>query len=282
MSGIAKILVVVNLVLAVVFLGSASSYLGVKQSWKVKHDNVKKDLEEQVATLTDQLNQSRQNYNNQKSETQGLIAQNQSLNSQLKALQDQMSDLKGAHNELKGSYDRLAQTANDLKETINTLTSDKDRLTQEKEGALAEKRQAVEAMNNAVTEQRRLESVVQDQNDQLAEAAKRAKMVDDTLNDTELVVAQYEKLYGPLPEAVNVKLITAKVSAVSSKHNIVLLSVGSDDGVKVGTKFTVYRGNDYIGTVFVDNVEADHCSGYSKKGLEQSPIQVGDDATTRF
>ena len=282
MSGIAKILVVFNLVLAVVVLGMTSSHLGVKETWRGRHDNVKKSLEEQVALLNEQLKQARGNYNNQKSETQNLIAEVQGLKSSLSAKETQMSDLKASHNELKGSFDRLSKTADDLKETINTLTADKDRMTQEKEAALAEKRQAVDAMNDAVTEQRRLEAENQDKLDQLAEAAKRAMAVDDKLESTELVVAQYEKLYGPLSEAVIVPLITAKISAVSDKHNIVLLSVGRDDGVKVGTKFTVYRGNDYIGTVVIDNVSSDHSSGYSEKGVEQGAIQIGDDATTRF
>ena len=169
MSGIAKILVVFNLVLAVVVLGMTSSHLGVKESWRVRHDNVKKSLEEQVALLNEQLKQARGNYNNQKSETQNLIAEVQGLKSSLSAKETQMSDLKASHNELKGSFDRLSKTADDLKETINTLTADKDRMTQEKEAALAEKRQAVDAMNDAVTEQRRLEAENQDKLDQLRE-----------------------------------------------------------------------------------------------------------------
>jgi hypothetical protein len=69
---------------------------------------------------------------------------------------------------------------------------------------------------------------------------------------------------------------------VDTDLNIVLLSVGSADGVKVGYEFTVYRGSEYVAKVVVEKVGSDWCSGYSKKGLEKTPIRVGDQATTRF
>jgi len=72
------------------------------------------------------------------------------------------------------------------------------------------------------------------------------------------------------------------VSAVDNKMNIVILSVGRDDKVKEGYKFTIYRGDDYVGQVIIDKVEKDYCSGYSMKAVEKQPIQVGDRATTRF
>jgi len=50
----------------------------------------------------------------------------------------------------------------------------------------------------------------------------------------------------------------------------------------VGYEFTVYRGDKYVGKVIVDDVQKDHCSGYSKKELQSGNIAVGDDARTRW
>ena len=52
--------------------------------------------------------------------------------------------------------------------------------------------------------------------------------------------------------------------------------------MKVGFAFTIYRGNVYVARVVIDKVEKESCSGYSMKELEKTPIQVGDEATTRF
>ena len=55
-----------------------------------------------------------------------------------------------------------------------------------------------------------------------------------------------------------------------------------DDKVQVGFEFTIYRGMEYVGKVVINRVERDYCSGESKKEIQKSPIQVGDQATTRF
>ena len=44
MSTLAKVFVVLNLFLAVAFLGAAAAFLGHSDNWKVKHDKVKDDL----------------------------------------------------------------------------------------------------------------------------------------------------------------------------------------------------------------------------------------------
>ena len=87
---------------------------------------------------------------------------------------------------------------------------------------------------------------------------------------------------GILTERINVPALAAKVSGVNAEHNIVILSIGMDDGVKPGYEFTVYRGDKYVGKVIVDDVQKDHCSGYSKKELQSGDIAVGDDARTRW
>ena len=67
MSTVAKVLVVLNLVLAVAFLGFASSYLGQQDTWKTKygseqtaHTNTRTDLEGKISEHQTQItNQGR-------------------------------------------------------------------------------------------------------------------------------------------------------------------------------------------------------------------------------
>jgi len=76
--------------------------------------------------------------------------------------------------------------------------------------------------------------------------------------------------------------IAATVNAVDLEANIIILSAGKDDGVRPGCEFTIYRGDKYVGKVIVDDVEKDHCSGYSKKEMQAAPIEKGDQARTRW
>jgi hypothetical protein len=76
--------------------------------------------------------------------------------------------------------------------------------------------------------------------------------------------------------------IYAKVTSVSEEGHAAILSVGSDDNVKVGYEFTISRGDEYVGKVVIFRVERDLSFGYSKKEVERLPIKAGDDATKRF
>ena len=81
---------------------------------------------------------------------------------------------------------------------------------------------------------------------------------------------------------IGAPVLLGKVAAVDNDMNIVVLSIGRDDQVKPGYEFTIYRGTDYKAKVVINKVEKDYCSGYSRKELEAAPIEVGDEATTRF
>jgi hypothetical protein len=81
---------------------------------------------------------------------------------------------------------------------------------------------------------------------------------------------------------LNGHTVAGKVCSVDAEKNVVVLSVGKNDGVRVGYEFTVYRGNRYVAKVVIEDVEAEQCSGYSKKELQAGTIEIGDDARTRW
>ena len=82
---------------------------------------------------------------------------------------------------------------------------------------------------------------------------------------------------GPQPEAA----IEAKVLDVRPEIDLVMLSVGSLDGVKEGYRFTIYRGERYIGKVEVEKVFADMSSAKILADWTKEPIKENDDAATR-
>jgi len=61
-------------------------------------------------------------------------------------------------------------------------------------------------------------------------------------------------------EARPPKPIHAKVTAVRPEVKLVMLSVGTDDGVKKGYRFTIYDGERYVGKVEVERPFSDMCS----------------------
>jgi predicted nuclease with TOPRIM domain len=282
MSVIAKILIVVNLLLAVVFLGAAATFLGQQESWKKKHDDLQARTSSEIKDLNENLNNTRKDKTEYENKAQQAEAKYNELQNRFDQKETDYQQIAKKHDELLASYNKLSDTYKDLQAQNTQLTQDKDRLLNEKEQALTEKRQAIEAQNSAVTEQKRLQDQINDKDSQIAELNKRVNKLSDELESANMQLQVYIDKVGKLPEIINMPHIEAKVTGVDKDLNIVLLSVGRDDQVKPGYTFTVYRGNQYVGQVKIDKVEKDYASGYSVKELEKEPIEVGDSATTGF
>jgi SMC interacting uncharacterized protein involved in chromosome segregation len=282
MSVIAKILIVLNLVLAVVFLGASATFLGQQESWKKKHDDIKTASAAEIADLKaqrDGANRTARDQETLASQRQEQIAEVQGI---LQAKESEYTQITERYSTLLGQYERLSQTYKDAIALNDSLTQQKNALINEKDAALTEKRNAIEEMNAAVTERKRVEGELESAQMDKSELAKRMTELADQHESQTVLLEAYVEKFGSLADVMNPPTIKARVTAVDNNLNIVMLSVGRDDGVKKGFAFTVYRGNEYIGKVIIDKVEADYASGYSVKELEQGAIQVGDDATTRF
>jgi SMC interacting uncharacterized protein involved in chromosome segregation len=282
MSVVAKILVVLNLFLAIGFLGASATFLGVQENYKVQLAETSAKMQTEIDDLTDQKQSLGRKLSDALAISAEKQANNEGLTGKLEMQEQSMRTMEEGHNQLLGQHERMSQTIKDLQSTIAGLTADKDRLITEKDGALGEKRSAVDDKNTAVTEQKRLDNEILGLQDQVAELEKRLTATATRLEDTDLVVALYRAEYGDIAKTKGMKAIAAVVAGANPDLNIVLLSVGRDDGVELGYKFTIYRNNEYVATVVVDKVEKDHCSGYSQKEVERLPITVGDKGTTRF
>jgi len=284
MSVIAKILIVLNLLLAVVFLGASATFLGQQESWKKKHDDLAAQKKLEIDDLTAQRDAATQRAREQEGVAGQKQAEVQELQATLAAKEADYQQITERFGTLTGQYERLSQTYKDAVAQNEDLTKRLNDAINDKDTALTEKRAAIDAQNAAVTERKRLEGEVENLQGQVAELNKRLVAMGEELESTKILVEAYQSQVGSLPDLMNPPTIRARVTAVDADLNIVMISVGSDDGVKKGYAFTVYRGDQYIGKVIIDKVEKDYASGYSKKELEADgqTIQVGDDATTRF
>lgn len=282
MSVIAKILVVLNLILAVVFLGTSSTYLGQKESWKIQYVNLDTKLNEEIKNLKASLASADTNLKEQRTLAEGAQKENAELKKGLDERQTAHAELVTAHAKLLAQYEQMVQNANGQKDTIAALKTAEEKALADREAAITEKQQAMDEKNKAVTEQQRLQAEVDAGTEMQATLQKQLVETTDELNSTKLIVKAYEDKVGVLAGITSVPTIKAMVSGVDNNLNIVMLSVGRDEKVRVGFEFTIYRGTEYVGKVVINRVERDYCSGESKKEIQKSPIQVGDQATTRF
>jgi hypothetical protein len=78
------------------------------------------------------------------------------------------------------------------------------------------------------------------------------------------------------PDGVN-----GRVLAVSS-DKLVEISIGQDDGLKVGHELDVYRGGTYLGRIRLQRVREDRAVGEIIPSFRRGYIQQGDNVATKF
>ncbi len=72
-----------------------------------------------------------------------------------------------------------------------------------------------------------------------------------------------------------------KILEVSSK-DLVEISIGSDDGLKVGNTLEVFRGSHYLGKIEVLRIDVDRAVGKVLQDYKRGPIQKGDEVASRL
>jgi hypothetical protein len=75
--------------------------------------------------------------------------------------------------------------------------------------------------------------------------------------------------------------VDGEVLEVNGK-DLILISIGSDDGLKVGHSLDVYRGNQYLGRIIIKSIDPDRAVGQVKRELQRGQIKQGDHVTTKF
>ena len=83
------------------------------------------------------------------------------------------------------------------------------------------------------------------------------------------------------PPPVN-GLITEVRKAEKSSRELVEISLGSDDGLVVGHRLTVYKGDKYVGEIRLTLVQADKAVGYIYTKAKNATVAVGDNVTTKL
>jgi cell division protein FtsB len=79
-----------------------------------------------------------------------------------------------------------------------------------------------------------------------------------------------------------VPIMRGTVKAVDQKAGTVTLSVGERQGVEKGWQFIVFRGDQYVGKVVVEDMRAGECTARCVRDARKLDPEVGDDVTTRL
>jgi hypothetical protein len=277
MSTVAKVLIVLNLVLAAAFLASAAAFLGYQDHWKAKNEATTKqwqtevgDLKAQLKTANDKTAEVTRQANEAIADAGAAKKQAADDRAQNDMLREHTKQISGSLTSLTRANEAMQATLSANQALISSLQEARQRLTE-----------AVNAANDAKDAAIRQLNALQVANDSQAkekeELLQKLGEISKQLQHAEAEVAAFRaKFPGSDVAAEQPPTDTGRVLAVDSGTNVVIVSLGAEDHLKPGFRYIVSRGADYVGTIEITNVEAKKSAARSLRDLQKSPIQIGD------
>ena len=283
---VAKILIVLNLVLAVAVMGAAGAYLNSAENWKRQYNESKASMEKEIAELRDRNTKTQSSLDEANRKAAAAITAKDTAEVAAKQAADQNSVLQKKLDDLVASNQSTSGTLSTLETGLKQAREQNDKLLAEKKTADDERRAAMQAKDAAETEQKRLQNELNNATATL-ESADKSKV---ELAERNEALATENRMYRERFGSIGMPSTPVKgmVLAADSKSDIYLISVGSKDQVKVGDELTVYRGDQFVAVVVVDKVFEDKASVITKreggKALKKDGMDIrqGDKVATVY
>ncbi|MFO0982566.1 MAG: hypothetical protein U1E76_12670 [Planctomycetota bacterium] len=282
MSPIGKLFVVLNLVFSIAVLAVLANILakGEQYSTKLsdmqaKNDTLQKDLESRTKSYDDSKARLQKDAETAQEQARALGLEKQRL-------QDEVDQSRRNNDQLRGSVDKIQASLNDFQKGIDAANARVAQLTDENTKLRADKDAAVEKQRAADDDLARVQGELEQAKREIA--GYEAKLTTETKHSTDLrnAIDAAQKLYNVdiakllgTPEAID-----CVVQDVNDESGFVVLSIGAQDNVRIGHKFTVYRDATYVGEVVVDEVYPDNSA--ARITVRNAPFKKFDKATTKL
>ena len=196
------------------------------------------------------------------------------------AIAEAYAQLKKGYDESNASYQNASrallvaqETIKNGRQLVDTLQAERQQLIDKLRAANDEAVASTTAKNNAENALELATNQLQDANTKLTNAELELQRVrfklDSILRSNPGIDVSTEQPWQQ-----------AKVLQADNDSNIVVISVGSEDGVKAGFKFTVSRGSSFVAEIQITNVQTKSAAGRVLSGLSKSPVRAGDDVMT--
>lgn len=276
MNWIGKVFVVVILILSLVFMGLSMAVYATHKNWKQVADKLNDDLTKakskiesdesthnrKVEELEREKTSAEQQAVKLEAERVSLAERNVQMQTELDGLKQNQRDHIAAVASTQELNKGLATEVGGLRDTIRKAQLARDSLFKQALDATEELHQAANEYNTT-----------RERNEQLIKqvAGKDVVMRENGINpntDPNSVVPTVEGLVSRIERKAGGQLVE--------------VTIGADDGLKVGNTLEISRGTKYLGRVDVIETSPDKSVGRVDRRFQQGQIQEGDRVATRI
>jgi chromosome segregation ATPase len=282
MTTVGKILVVLHLVLSIMFMAFAGAVYSAQNNWRksqiaataalakektnsnnmrAEFDKERADLAQSIATLTNNV--------------QKLSGQNTAMTAQVATLD---SDNKELRKEVDQLRDQSILTSTEAVERKNEAD-----LQREKNQEIFQSREElVKNLNDTEDKRFALDLQLQQVSEKYDQLLNDLRIMKGFLASKDLTTDPKQMIVQTAPPPPVQGLVTEVRKAEKSSRELVEISIGADDGLVVGHRLTLFRGDKYVAEIRLTLVQADKAVGYVYTRAKNATVTVGDTATTKL
>jgi hypothetical protein len=273
MTLVGKIFTMLIFVMSIVFMAFSMMVFATHKNWKEAAGK----LDASLKTANTALNDAKKLLDRQKME----LAQEQAarkaalaaLNVRtaraedaLSAKQNELSTLAAAHSKATATAEEAQRRLAALEDETKKLRDDLRESQKKTDQRFLTVVDLTEKLNQAESLRQNLEEV----NKQALTQMSQMKMVLDANG------LAADSLVAHIPPKVDGVVLEV------STRDLIEISIGADDGLKIGHSLDVYRGTQYLGRIVIKKTSPDRAVGQVMKELQRGQIKKGDRVTTKF
>lgn len=289
-----KCLIVANLFAAIAFCFSTLTLYSVRAEWRKLYMDEKNVFKESREKWDETYAKIQKEYDEVVTKLDSETRSKNAIDADLTKTRDDLKNQEGVNTQLKAELskkdDLIAVKEADIKNLnvkVATLTDEKDKQTQIADMAKTNEQDAVTKLNRIATlnteGKLQLENIKKQLNMSVQQNEEKQYILDKVKaklgREISEIIVDGELDKNPI------KPIDAKIIASIPEQNLVMLSVGKSEEVKVGYKFTVFRKGAYIGKVEVIEIHPNMSAGRVLVELNNNDglkMERGDDAKTEL
>lgn len=273
MNLLGKIFVVLVFVMSLVFMAFSVVVYGTHKNWK-----------DEAAKQKELVGIAQTKYNEELAKKEQLEAE---IEKEAVAKREALAKLETERDELARQRDELARQRDDLaakdKAAVAALDSAQQnlaKLTAEVDSLRTDIRSAQEARDQHFRQVVGLTDQMHQVQGELRRLEERRVQLAEEIASSRTVLRAHGLTKDTPVDGIPPQL-HGRVLAVN-RENLIEVSLGSDDGLRVGHTLEVYRDTKYLGRVEVLSTSSDRAAAKILTSFRKGAIQKGDDVATRF
>ncbi len=282
MTTVGKILVVLHLVLSIMFMAFAGAVFTAQNNWRAAEKKAAASLAASNTKIRDMQAEFDKERADNADKISKLTDNVTKLTGEKTALTTQVATLDLDNKQLRKDVDQQRDLA-DLKSTEATERKKEADLQRGKNGELfLSREELVKNLNDTEDKRFALDIQLSQVSEKYEQLLNDFKTMKSFLASKNLTTDPKQMIVQTAPPPPVEGVVTEVRKAEKSSRELIEISIGSDDGLVVGHKLTLFRGDKYVAEIRLTLVQADKSVGYIYTKAKNAVVNVGDTASTKL